>query len=165
MNLKIIQTGICAVILIALLLSAGCAFLPGGNTAAPTGSATPSVTTRIPTVTVTAAASAVPTSQAAASGTTDPWANFVAPTTAPGQVITGAPTAAGTEAITPVVTATPFVEVTLTEPPTPVPTTPSVADTCSNIGGNVCMANETCSGAFIKTTDQAQCCAGVCQSK
>lgn len=166
MNLKTIQMGICAAVLIALLCSAGCTFLSGGDTTAPTGSATPTITTKLPTVKVTTSVSIVPTSTIAASGTTDPWANFVEPTSTPEKVGTEEPTVTETEAPTPEITETASVDnVPLTEEPTPVPTIVYVPYTCSYIGGNVCMANETCSGAFVKTTDEAQCCAGVCESR
>ena len=82
--------------------------------------------------------------------TTDPWANFVAPTDTLGAEITGistvveteVPTVAGTEAPTSAVTEAATAEVTLTIPPTPLPTVAYVARTCSDIGGNVCLANE-----------------------
>jgi hypothetical protein len=169
MKLKTIHTGICAIVLIALLFSAGCSNTSGGDTATPTSGATPAATTMKTTAKVTAAVTAAPasgtaTSGAAAAATTNPWANFVEPTTLPGQVVTEESEAV-TEALTPEPTLTPFVEVTYTEPPTPIPTMPYVADTCANIGGNVCMANETCSGAFIKTKDEALCCAGICEPK
>ena len=167
MNLKTIQMGICVAILIALLCSAGCTFLSGGDNAAPTSSTTPTVTTKMPTVKVTTTISVVPTSASgvAASGTTDPWANFVEPTSTPEKVGTEEPTVVETEAPTPEITETSSVDnVPLTEEPTAIPTIVSVPYTCSYIGGNLCMANETCSGAFVKTTDEAQCCAGVCEA-
>jgi hypothetical protein len=40
-----------------------------------------------------------------------------------------------------------------------------IAKTCLEIGGNSCLADETCSGSLIKTTDYSaasRCCAGVC---
>lgn len=167
MNQKTIQIGICAIVLIALLFSAGCTFPSGGDTATPTVSTTPVVTTKMPTVKMTTAVIGVPTSAVAVTETTDPWANFVEPTTLPGEEITEEATEVVTEEPTAEVTEAETVaeEVPLTEEPTAVPTIPSVASTCSNIGGNVCLANEKCSGAFIKTTDEPLCCAGICESQ
>jgi hypothetical protein len=163
MKPKTLSLGICIIVLIALVFITGCTFPSAQNTPAQTGSPAATVVTTAPAATVTPAGSAVPTSAVVSSATTNPWVNFKEPTTAAGAVTTGEPTVIETEAPTPLITETPFVEVTLTEPPTPVPTTPSVNDTCSNIGGNICMANQTCSGAYIKTTDEPKCCAGVCQ--
>ena len=167
MNLKIIQISITAVILIALLCSAGCVFPFGGDTTIPSGNATPAVTTKMSTVTGAATMSGAPGSTIATSGTYDPWENFVDPTNTPiegiTEGVTAKPTAAETEDSIVEVTATPTLDtVTLTEMPTAAPTVASVAYTCSYIGGNVCTGTEKCSGAFIKTTDEAQCCAGIC---
>jgi len=169
MNLKTVHICITAIILIALLCSAGCAFPFGGDTAAPDGNATPAVTTKMSTVTATATVSGVPVSTIGASGTFDPWENFVEPTNTPIEGITEGltvkPTAVETDDSIVEVTATTTVDlVTLTEVPTPAPTVASVAYTCSYIGGNVCVGTEKCTGAFIKTTDEAQCCAGICQT-
>jgi len=165
MKPKIIPIGICVIVLIALVFSAGCTSSPAENTPVQTNSPTATVETTIPAATMTPIGSAVPTSAVIPSGTTSPLVNFKEPTTAAGAVITGEPTVMETEPLPPVITGTPFVEVTLTETPTPVPTIPSVANTCSNIGGNACLANETCSGAYIRTTDEPQCCAGICESR
>lgn len=179
-----IHAAISAFILIALLCSAGCSFLPAGETAAPAGSATPSVTapvvkttvaktpmvtTRLPTVRATAAISAVPTAVIAASGTTGTQAEVAGSTPVPEETIaeesTVESTVAETEVVTPEVTETqPGEDVPVTEEPTPVPTIVSVPYSCSYIGGNFCTAGETCSGALIRTTDEDLCCAGVCES-
>ena len=163
MKTKTIALGICIIVLIALAFSAGCSSPPEQNTPAPATSPAAAVKTAAPAAAGTQAAGTVPASAAVSSATTTPWVNFKEPTTAAEATPTGEPTVMETEAQTPVVTETPFIEVTLTEPPTPVPTTPYVSDTCSHIGGNICMANETCSGAYIRTTDVQNCCAGVCQ--
>jgi hypothetical protein len=163
MKPKTLSLGICIIVLIALAFIAGCTSPSTQNTPAQAGTPAATVVTTVPAAMVTPAGSAVPASAVNPSATTDVWVNFKEPTTAAGAVTTGEPTVMGTEVPTPVITETPFVEVTLTEPPTPVPTTPSVNDTCSNIGGNICQANQTCSGAYIKTTDEPKCCAGVCQ--
>jgi len=182
MNLKKIQISICAAVLIGALCSAGCTFLSGEDTAVPADSAAPSVTTPIvttkvaitkvpvttvaakPTVTtpaitttlrageITVAASVVPTAAVTVAGTVDPWENFVEDTSIMEDVITESPTAAETI-------------VSITTTPTPVPTAVSIPYSCSHIGGNFCTASEICSGALIITTDDAQCCAGTCETR
>jgi hypothetical protein len=151
-----IQMGICVLVLIALLWSAGCTSQPAGNTPAQQPAATQS-----PAATVSTSSNTNPSQAVVVNGTPDPWANFVAPTESTGANVTQA---AVSETRTPEMPATPVVIVTEIVTPTPVPTTPSVNDTCSNIGGNSCLPNETCSGAYIRTTDNPKCCAGVCQS-
>ena len=160
MKLTPFQMGMCALVMITLLFSSGCIFPSGGNTPAPsTTITTPS------TVKVTSAVSAAPTSTALPalpSATTDPWSQFVEPTESPTTTGTNKPGVTVTETSEPTVTETPVVEETLTEVPTTIPEI-VVPLSCSRMGGNVCMANETCSGAFVKTTDENQCCAGVCE--
>jgi hypothetical protein len=159
MQFKNIQTGICALVLILVLFSAGCIFPQSGSPAAQNSSPT-----QKPTAEVTTAASHPSSAIPAVTGTRDPWAQFVEPNTTAENAAMSL-TSEATEAPTPVITETPFIEVTLTEKPTTIPTIATVADTCSNIGGNACLSNETCSGEFIKTTDVAQCCAGICEAR
>jgi hypothetical protein len=152
MKFKTIHIGICALVLIAFLCCAGCTSQPAGNTPVQQPAATQSQAAAVPT-----AANANPQQTAGANVTPDPWAHFVAPPDANASqgVVTGIQTT--------VTTALPVETITEIVTPTPVPTAPSVNDTCSNIGGNLCQANEVCSGAFIRTTDVPNCCAGVCQ--
>jgi hypothetical protein len=149
--------GICVLVLIAFLWSAGCTSQPAGNTPAQQP-----VATQSPAAIVSTALNTNPSQTVAVKGTPDPWANFVAPSESPGTNNTE-PAVSETQPVE--TTATPVEIITEIVTPTPVPTTPSVNDTCSNIGGNVCLTSETCSGAYIRTTDEPQCCAGVCQSR
>lgn len=176
MTSRTIPAAICLCIIIALAAVSGCSFLSGGDTSAPaqttaTAAATPSATHTLPATAATAAPAAGGT---AALTTQDPWEKFVSPTlTAEGVttkatvagVTTQATVAAVTTEETVAATATPTAEVTLTQAPTTNPTIATVADTCSNIGGNVCLSNEVCDGAYIHTSDEAACCAGVCVPK
>ena len=155
MNHVNIRMGIFVIVLIVFVLSAGCIFQPAGNSPAQQPG------TQTQAAAVSTAPDANPTQAVAANATPDPWAKFVAPTEVPGS---NATEPAVSETQTPETPATPAVIVTEVTTPTPVPTTPSVNDTCSNIGGNSCLSNETCSGAYIRTTDEPKCCAGVCQS-
>jgi hypothetical protein len=175
MKPTIVTTTICALVLIAFLLCAGCSILSEGDSGTTTSSATPVVTTQATTAKVTTPATtrittrvtAAPESTVVAGETTDPWANFVEPTETEEEQVTEEPTVEETEPEEEVVTEEPTAEAEEieTEIPTTEPTIPYVADTCGNIGGNICSSDEVCSGAFIKTTDEAQCCAGICEPK
>ena len=140
-----IGTGTCVLIVIAFVLIAGCAFLNPGNTPAQpaTQGATP-----IPTATLEA-------TPAAPGETPVPTATLEAAQTSAGE--TAVPTATLEAAQT--IQAVAVVSVIPTQQQTAVA---SVADTCADTGGHICLADETCSGSLLNTTDSSMCCAGTC---
>ena len=159
-----IGTGTCVLIIIAFVLIAGCAFLNPGNT--PAQPATSGVTP-IPTASLEAAqtisgVAPIPTASLEAAQTT----SGVTPTSTSTQEATQT-----TSGVTPIPTSTQEAAQTtqggvgvavtpvITAQQTPVA---AVADTCANIGGHPCLADETCSGSLISTTDSSRCCAGTC---
>ena len=143
-----IGTGTCILIVIAFVLIAGCAFLNPGNTPAQsaTQGSTPTLTV-VPTATLEATPAApgetpVPTATLEAAQTTQ-----AGETAVPTATLVGA--AQTTGAVVSVI-------------PTQQTAVASVADTCADTGGHICLADETCSGDLISTTDSSKCCAGTC---
>ena len=157
-------TGTCVLIIIAFVLFAGCTFLNPGN-APVQSSSTPGVTSTSPVVQETTPAVAGVTTASPVVQETTPAAAGVTPTSTVAQtsttvvagVTTTAPVVQGT---TPAVAGVPITTAisTLAQP------TPEVVipQTCAVIGGVICLADETCSGSMVNTTDSSMCCAGTC---
>jgi hypothetical protein len=172
-------TGICAIAVIALLLTAGCMFQPAGN--APAQPVPPQETITVPVSPTTEEVTQLPAPEPSESPDQAPpvqetavevttavsvlqscgdiggavcfayencTGDFIKTTDEP-RCCAGSCESTGQPAVT-------------GEPTTPV-LSPEVSQTCSDIGGNVCLANEECTGAFIRTTDEVHCCAGTCE--
>jgi hypothetical protein len=65
-----------------------------------------------------------------------------------------APTQATNTGVNPTSTAAPQVQQTAEI---------TVAKSCLDFGGNICLADELCDGSLVQTTDSSRCCAGSCK--